>query len=247
MIRFADLSGIVLAAGSSSRMEGDNKLLLPWQKQCVLQVVVERICEVGLGEVVVVTGHQRAEVAEKLSRYPVRLVHNPDFAEGMAASIRVGVEAAVGEQGYIVALGDMPQIAGTTMLKVAEALASRESIAVPVRDGRRGHPVAIGSAYRAALLSLTGERGGAVGLEKKRSQCRRNTRRGRRHLRGCGYAGKLSSGAERGTKVSGVRRLLFQDRKSSASSGSWTRSMPRRRPGKRSLWQDFEAAFGIRI
>ena len=147
-------------------MEGANKLLLPWQEQCVLQVVVERICAVGLGEVVVVTGHQRAEVEESLSRYPVRLVHNPDFAEGMAASIRVGVEAAVGEQGYLFALGDMPQVAGKTMLQVAEALKSREAIAVPVRDGRRGHPVAIGSAHQGALLALTGDRGARPVLAK---------------------------------------------------------------------------------
>ena len=147
-------------------MEGANKLLLPWQEQSVLQVVVERICAVGLGEVVVVTGHQRAEVEEALSRYPVRLVHNPDFAEGMAASIRVGVEAAVGEQGYLFALGDMPQVAGKTMLQVAEALKSREAIAVPVRDGRRGHPVAIGSAHRDALLALTGDRGALPVLAK---------------------------------------------------------------------------------
>ena len=166
MTRFADLSGIILAGGRSSRMEGANKLLLPWQEQCVLQVVVERICAVGLGEVVVVTGHQRTEVEEALSRYPVRLVHNPDFAEGMAASIRVGVEAAVGEQGYLFALGDMPQVAGKTMLQVAEALKSREAIAVPVCAGRRGHPVAIGSVHRDALLALTGDRGARPVLAK---------------------------------------------------------------------------------
>ena len=147
-------------------MEGANKLLLPWQKQCVLQVVVDRICEVGLGEVVVVTGHQRAEVKEALSHYPVRLAHNPDFAEGMAASIRVGVEAAVGEKGYLFALGDMPQIAGTTMLKVAEALTSTKAIAVPVSNGRRGHPVAFGSAHQGALLALTGDRGARPVLAK---------------------------------------------------------------------------------
>ena len=166
MTRLADLSGIVLAAGSSSRMEGANKLLLPWKEQCVLQVVLERICEVGLGEVIVVTGHQRAEVEEALTHYPVRLVHNPDFAEGMAASIRVGVEAAVGEQGYLFALGDMPQITGKTVIKVAEALTSTEAIAVPVSNGRRGHPVTIGSAHRAALLALTGDRGARAVLAK---------------------------------------------------------------------------------
>ena len=166
MTRFANLSGIVLAAGSSSRMEGANKLLLPWHKQCVLQVVVERICEVGLGEVIVVTGHQQAEVEEALSSYPVRLVHNPNFAKGMAASIRVGVEAAAGEQGYLFALGDMPQIAGKTMLTVAEALTSTKAIAVPVCNGRRGHPVAIGSAHRDVLLALTGDRGARPVLAK---------------------------------------------------------------------------------
>ena len=147
-------------------MEGANKLLLPWQEQSVLQVVVERICAAGLGEVIVVTGHQRVEVEKALSRYPVRLVHNPDFAEGMAASIRVGVEAAAGEQGYLFALGDMPQVAGKTMLQVAKALKSREAIAVPVRDGRRGHPVAIGSVHRNALLALTGDRGARPVLAK---------------------------------------------------------------------------------
>ena len=166
MTKFPDLSGIVLAAGRSARMEGANKLLLPWQKRCVLQVVVERICAVGLGEVVVVTGHQRAAVEEALSRYPVRLAHNPDFAEGMAASIRVGVEAAAGEQGYLLALGDMPQVAGGTMEKVAGALKSRRTIAVPVCAGRRGHPVAMSRAYRAALLALTGDRGARPVLAK---------------------------------------------------------------------------------
>ena len=166
MIGFPDLSGIVLAAGRSTRLEGANKLLLPWEGRCVLQVAVERICAVGLGEVVVVTGHQRAAVEAALSRYPVRLVHNPNFAAGMATSMRVGVEAAAGETGYLFALGDMPQIAGETMEKVAGALKSREKIAVPVCAGRRGHPVAIGRAYRGELLKLTGDRGARPVLAK---------------------------------------------------------------------------------
>ena len=166
MTGFADLSGIVLAAGRSSRMEGANKLLLPWEGRCVLQVVVERICAVGLGEVVVVTGHRRAAVEQTLSRYPVRLVHNPNFAAGMAASIRMGVEATSAEKGYLFALGDMPQIAGGTLEKIAGALKSSEAIAVPVCAGRRGHPVAIGRAYRDALLALTGDRGARPVLAK---------------------------------------------------------------------------------
>jgi molybdenum cofactor cytidylyltransferase len=166
MVRFSDISGIVMAAGSSSRMEGGNKLLLLWGEQCVVQVVVERVCEVGFGEVVVVTGHQREEVEKVLGGYSVRLVHNPGFAEGMAFSIKVGVEVAEGGKGYLFALGDMPKVRKGTMESVAKALDGEETISVPVMDGRRGNPVAIGAAHREELLGLEGDRGARSILQR---------------------------------------------------------------------------------
>ena len=43
-------------------MEEGNKLLLPWGEKCVIVEVVEKVCEVGLGEVIVVTEHQQEQV-----------------------------------------------------------------------------------------------------------------------------------------------------------------------------------------
>ena len=157
MHRCTEISGIVLAAGHSSRM-GENKLLMPWGEQCVVRSVVHKVCGLGLAEVVVVTGHQGAQVQEHLDGYPVRTVHNPDFAKGMASSIRAGVER-VGGKGYLLVLGDMPKVGEETMGIVAGALDRDAAIVVPVMDGRRGHPVAFGSAYREELLHLEGDRG----------------------------------------------------------------------------------------
>ena len=158
MAEFSDISGIVMAAGHSSRMEGGNKLLLPWGERCVIEAVVESVCGVGLREVIVVVGHQRELVEKKVAKYPVRAVYNADYAEGMASSIRVGVEAAKGK-GYLFVLGDMPKVKGETMGTVAGMLGYEKAIAVPVIAQRWGNPVGIGGAYREELLGLEGDRG----------------------------------------------------------------------------------------
>ena len=124
-------------------MEEGNKLLLPWGEKCVIEEVVEKVCEVGLGEVIVVTGHQREQVEDKLGEHPVRIVHNGGFAEGMASSIRVGVEASDGK-GYLFVLGDMPKVRGETMDRVASLVKYQTAMAVPVIGEKRGHPVGIG-------------------------------------------------------------------------------------------------------
>jgi molybdenum cofactor cytidylyltransferase len=158
MVRIPHISAVVVAAGGSTRMTGQNKLLLPWRDKCVVESVVDRVCAVGLCEVIVVTGYQRREIEQQLGSYPVRFAYNRSSSSGMASSIRTGVRAA-GGKGYFMVLGDMPMVTLETMAKVADALESASAIVLPVMGGRRGNPVAIGSAYRKELLNLEGDRG----------------------------------------------------------------------------------------
>ena len=53
-----------------------------------------------------------------------------------------------------------------TMTKVAGSLANVRAIALPVMGGRRGNPVAIGSAYSQELLNLQGDRGARMTVER---------------------------------------------------------------------------------
>jgi molybdenum cofactor cytidylyltransferase len=156
-----NLSALVLAAGRSCRMGGEHKLLLPWGKGRLVQAAVEAVCSVPFAEVLVVIGHRHQEVEALLEDYPVRLVPNPCHAEGLSSSVRAGVQAAGQTRGYLFALGDMPAVRSHTLLEVGRALerGGEEAIAVPVFQGQRGNPVAIGRAYREELLALEGDRG----------------------------------------------------------------------------------------
>ncbi len=142
-------------------MGGENKLLLPWRGKRIIEMVVETLVAASLHEVVVVVGHQREQVETALRDYPVRSVVNERFDEGMASSLRRGIEAsATFVSGYLVALGDMPEIDESTVTSLCDRLVKTgpEAIVLPVKDGQRGHPVLFGKSFRDELLALSGDR-----------------------------------------------------------------------------------------
>lgn len=157
------VSAIVLAAGLSRRMGPANKLLLPFEGRTVLEHAVRAVQGAPVAETVVVTGHEDAAARAALAGLDVRVVRNAAYAEGMASSIRCGVEAAAPTaSGYLIGLGDMPLLDRETpaflCARFAEK-ASPEAICVPVFGGQRGHPVLFGRAHRAALRCLKGDGG----------------------------------------------------------------------------------------
>ena len=54
-----------------------------------------------------------ASVEHALAGLPVTFVHNPDFAEGLSTSLKVGIATVPGSaDGAIICLGDMPHTSG---------------------------------------------------------------------------------------------------------------------------------------
>ncbi len=78
---------------------------------------------------------------------------------GLGHSLAAGVRATPDAAGWLVALADMPAIQAQTIRQVSDACNKPDSIAVPVHDGQRGHPVAFGSAYYDPLTALRGDTG----------------------------------------------------------------------------------------
>ena len=69
------------------------------------------------------------------------------------------VAAAADADGWLVALADMPWIAPTSIVTVADALRGGAEIAAPAFRGERGHPVGFARKYGGLLSALTGDEG----------------------------------------------------------------------------------------
>jgi molybdenum cofactor cytidylyltransferase len=112
--------------------------------------------------VIVVTGHEAEAVEKALAGLDVRVVHNPDFAEGLSTSLKTGIAALPEDvDGAIVSLGDMPRIEAHHLDRLISAFSPKEGrgIVVPVHLGKRGNPVLFARAYFPELLAIEGDTG----------------------------------------------------------------------------------------
>ena len=86
------VAAIIIAAGSSSRL-GQPKQLLALDGEMLLQRTVRIAREAGAAPVLVVLGAHREEIEARVDLSGTSIVLNRDWEEGMASSIRAGVEA----------------------------------------------------------------------------------------------------------------------------------------------------------
>lgn len=135
------IGAIILAAGLSLRM-GQPKMLLEWGNTTIIQQVVKTVAEADVSDIVVVTGALHEEIERELSGLPVRLVHNPDFANGeMIYSLKTGIQALSSVQWAMITLGDQPRIdCNVLRLLIKTCASSKNSIVIPSYQMRRGHP-----------------------------------------------------------------------------------------------------------
>jgi molybdenum cofactor cytidylyltransferase len=165
----SEIAAILLAAGASRRMRGENKLLAEIGGKPLVAHAADALLAGGLHSVVVVTGNESDRVREALAGRALRFAHQPDWALGMASSLRAGVEALPpGIAGALIALGDMPAVSPNTVRALSTALdsATGHSIAVPVTDRARGHPVLFAAAHFDELRALQGDTGARALLER---------------------------------------------------------------------------------
>ncbi len=158
------IAAIVLAAGRSSRFGSTNKLLVRGlDGRAMIARTVDNVLASRARPVIVVTGNAAAEVAQALAGRDVVLAHNPDYATGLASSIRTGIDAlSEGTDAALIVLGDMPLVRPEVLDRLIEAFdgeAGRE-IVVPAHRGARGNPVLFGARFFPALSARLGDVGG---------------------------------------------------------------------------------------
>ena len=156
------IAAIVLAAGRSTRMGAINKLIAEIGGKPLVRIAAEQALASRARPVIVVTGHERERVEAALSGLPVRIVHNPHYADGLGGSLRTGIAAVPAEaDGAIVCLGDMPQVDAGLIDKLIAAFDPERGalIVVPTIDGKRGNPVVWSRRFFHDLMTIQGDIG----------------------------------------------------------------------------------------
>lgn len=154
-------AGVVLAAGQSSRY-GSPKQVLSWRGQPFVRAAAQTALAAGLNPVLVITGAHAPVVRAALAGLPVRIVHNPRWAEGQSTSIHAALHALEKSIGAVIfLLADQPQITPTVLRALTEAHSRRLTpVLAPLVNGRRANPVLFDARTFPALKKLVGDVGG---------------------------------------------------------------------------------------
>ncbi len=156
------LGAVLLAAGRSSRMGDHNKLLARFNGEPLVRRSAQALVQAGLANAVAVLGHQAGEVSAALDGVGIATTKNPDYASGIASSLKAGVAALPDTvDGALVLLADMPGITAADIRKLADVFRDHAGAAI-VRAtalGQRGNPVILPKALFGEVEALQGDTG----------------------------------------------------------------------------------------
>jgi nicotine blue oxidoreductase len=138
--------GLLLAAGAGRRYGGPKALVPGW-----LDHAISVLRDGGCGEVVVVLG-AAADVSLPAG---VRSVLAEDWAEGMGASLRTGLDALDDRTvAAVVHLVDLPDVPAGVVARLLAGRVDRDTLRRATYSGVPGHPVLIGRDHWAGVAAL---------------------------------------------------------------------------------------------
>lgn len=155
-IRTDQVAGLVLAAGTGRRL-GKPKALVEVAGERLVDRAVRTLRAGGLQPIVAVLGAAVVDVPG------ARVVVNPDWSQGMASSLRIGLASLPGDVDAVaVLLVDQPGVTAEVLRRVVSAAqgaadpsrgALADAVVVATYGGRPGHPVLLGRAHWAEVIA----------------------------------------------------------------------------------------------
>ncbi|CAN5829232.1 nucleotidyltransferase family protein [soil metagenome] len=156
------LAAIILAAGGSSRL-GRLKQLEPWGDTSLLGRVVAAARTYPVDEIWVVLGSGFEEILERVDLEGCGVVENPEWEEGIASSLRAGLDALTQlsrAEAALIVIGDQPDVDAEVVSTLVESFhRSGAPVAVPKYRYTWGNPVVVDRSLWPRLMSLEGDEG----------------------------------------------------------------------------------------
>ena len=156
------ISSILLAAGQSKRMQGENKLLKKYKKKYLINHILNSLVKSKVNKIIVVLGYENRKIKKiSLKSKKITFVFNSQYLKGISTSIKCGLKKIPKKNiGFLIAHADMPLISKTILNTLCSGLKnSKKKIFVPVYKKRAGNPLAFKYSMIKSLKKIKGDRG----------------------------------------------------------------------------------------
>ncbi len=166
------VAAIILAAGASSRL-GEPKQLLRFRGETLLARSVRLAAEAGAHPILAVVGAHWEQIREAVDLAPAAPVFHSNWAEGIASSLRAGVDALESQSprsgGALLMTCDQPYLTSVHLIALLDQFRAHhaERIVASSYSGAVGTPAAFPHDLYARLRALRGDKGARAVLDEE--------------------------------------------------------------------------------
>ena len=157
------IAGLVLAAGASRRF-GSTKQLLPLGGRALIDWPLDALRQNRMSQLVLVLGHDAAEIQRTANLSGIDVVLNPDYAQGMSTSLQCGLATLRAEiSSVLVITCDQPLVSGAHLEKILDTGASGDYPIVATDYGDySGVPMLLARSVWPMAETIQGDQGARV-------------------------------------------------------------------------------------
>ena len=167
------ISAILLAAGQSKRMQGENKLLKKYKKKYLINHILKSLIKSKVNKIIIVLGYENKKIKKiALKSKKIIFVVNSQYLKGISTSIKCGLKKISKKNiGFLIAHADMPLVSKTILNALCSALKNKnEEIFIPVYKKRIGNPLAFKYSMIKSLKRIKGDRGAKKLIRSNKSK-----------------------------------------------------------------------------
>ena len=167
------ISAIVLAAGQSKRMSGDNKLIKKYNKKYLINHIIGILIKSKVDKIIVVLGFQSSKVRNiTIKNKKIIIVYNKNYKSGMASSIKIGLKRISKKDiGFLMVLADMPLISKNIINSLCYAIKNnKKEIIAPAYKRKIGNPIAFKSSMIKKINEIDGDKGAKKIINKNKKK-----------------------------------------------------------------------------
>lgn len=164
---------IVLAAGASTRMQ-EPKQLLQFEGKTLLRRAVETAIETNCGAVVVVLGANFEKTSAEIANLNASVCYNENWQQGLSSSLKFGLKKlrsiSPNIDAFIVSLADQPFVTARHLHHfITKFRKTNNPIIAANYYDTIGVPSLFGKNLFAELMTISGDRGAKMLIEKYRN------------------------------------------------------------------------------